>query len=133
MPIVPMRSVLVRILSRPVPIRIPYCSRIRVTTAAGSIAVGVFRHETVFDSSDASGNISRPMAVIPRRIAAPDTVWRRKRSGSPSSRMRRAATFSAPVRCVGIETGCRRAAPSATLPPRETGIHHSFQRSRSYT
>src|SRR2546426_1756038 len=51
-PMVPMRSVVVRILSRPVPIRIPYRSRICATTAAGSMPLGTFRHETVFDRID---------------------------------------------------------------------------------
>ena len=50
-------SALVRILSRPVPIRMPWRSRIWVTTAAGSIPAGVLKHDTVLDTSDASGNI----------------------------------------------------------------------------
>ena len=43
------------------------------------------------------------------------------------------ATFMAAVRCVGMETGWRRGAPSGTWPPREAGIQCSFQRRRSYT
>ncbi len=68
---VPIRSVEVRILSRPVPIRIPYCSRMRATTAAGSTPLGERMHATVFDAIVGSGNISSPMAATPARRAPP--------------------------------------------------------------
>ena len=67
---VPMRNVVVRILSRPVPMRMPYWSRMRATTAPGSTFFGVFTHDTVFDRIEASGNISSPMAATPRLTAA---------------------------------------------------------------
>src|SRR5437899_1975976 len=94
--------------------------------------LGTFRHETVFDTIEGSGNISMPIAARPRRSAVAATSWRRKRWASPSSRISLTATFMAAVRCVGMDTGWRRGAPSGTLPPRDTGTHHSFQRRRSY-
>src|SRR6058998_1936642 len=70
MAIVPMRSVVARILSSPVPMRMPYWSRILVTTAPGSMFFGVFTHDTVFEKIEASGNISSPIAATPRLTAA---------------------------------------------------------------
>src|SRR3990172_9267584 len=93
---------------------------------------GAFTHETVFDTIEESGNISSPIAANPRRRAVAAISWRRKRCASPSSRISCTATRIAWVRCVGMETGWRRGPPSGTLPPRDTGIHHSFQRRRSY-
>ena len=55
----------------------------RVTTAAGSMPLGVFTHETVFDRIEASGNISSPIAANPRRSAPAATSWRRNRCASP--------------------------------------------------
>src|SRR5438067_5048894 len=132
MPMVPIRSVDVRILSSPVPMRMPYCSRIRLTTAAGSTPLGARVHATVFDTMVGSGNISSPMAATPARSAPPAMACRRARLAMPSSRIRRTATCRAAVRCVGIEMGCRRGVPSGILPPRETGTQLSRQRSRSY-
>ncbi len=121
-----------RILSSPVPMRMPYCSRIRLTTAAGSTPLGARMHATVFDTMVGSGNISSPMAATPARSAPPAMACRRARLAMPSSRIRRTATCRAAVRCVGIEMGCRRGVPSGILPPRETGTQLSRQRSRSY-
>jgi hypothetical protein len=45
-----------------------------VTTAPGSTFFGVFTHDTVFDRIEASGNMSSPMAVTPRRMAAAATA-----------------------------------------------------------
>ena len=109
----------------------PYRSRIVCTTAPVSTPLGALIDDTVLDTIDGSGNISSPMAATPARSALAATAWRRKRCGSPSSRMSRTATRMASVRCVGIETGWRRGVPSGTLPPRETGIHCSRQRLRS--
>ena len=79
-----------------------------------SMPRGVRTRHTVFDSTMGSGNISSPMAVSPR--AAPPRPPRDAGSdgAAPRRRMRRTASRMAAVRWVGIDTGCRRGAPSGT-------------------
>ena len=119
-----------RILSRPVPIRIPYWIP-HATTAAVEMSLGARMLETVLDQIEGSGNISRPIAWTPARSAVAATSCAGSGGEALLQDQPHGHLHGGGGEMVGIDTGCRRGAPSLTPPPRDSGIHCCFQRRRS--